>query len=376
MDGSPTGAGVPASAPASPGGAANPAKPVTPGTGPAAQATAKPSPVGPVGPVATKPVAIKPNMAPRPPVQEAAPQFLIQEFDSRQQYIKALVYAEHGVGKTFLVGTAADVAQMRDVIMINAESGETTLEDPTHKFNLIDLVRVHNFKQVARVYEFLKLYCEIRDRGDMEALLKLEARFKRVPEESLKGRQKIYRTVIIDSVAEVEAYCIGQLLGITEKVAFDQEPDSAEWAQYKQALTMMLRLVRGFRDLPMHVLMTAGRKYIQDEQKRFNYTPALTGQSATKIQGFLDMVGHLVLSSVGEDGTIHRRLWVQPAGRFSAKCRFSRYKKAFFDDPSMESILKAVGLLEAPTSPKQPQKAASQQSAAGDNPGQSANVKT
>jgi len=236
---------------------------------------------------------------------------------------------------------------MNDVLLIDAESGDLTLEDAkgkaAFKFGDIDSIQITNYKQLARVQEYLRVHCTLRDEGGAEAMKKLADK-----ESELKGikikKPKLYRTVIIDSLTEVETYCMYQLLGIGGDTKLDEEVATPEWTEYKRNHSMVQRMVRSFRDLPMHIIMTCAQQYSQDEQKRFNYTPALTGKLASQIQGFMDMVGYLQMGTVKEDGTMPRRLHVQPTGRFAAKCRFSSFKGSYFDDPTIESILEAIDL--------------------------------
>ena len=72
----------------------------------------------------------------------------------------------------------------------------------------------------------------------------------------------------------------------------------------------------------MHVIMTAASSYVQDEQKRFNYMPKLTGQLSNAVQGFVDVTGFYRMTR-GAEGKLHRRLYVQRVDRFAAKCRFT-----------------------------------------------------
>lgn len=257
-----------------------------------------------------------------------------------------MAYAAYGIGKTFLMGTAADVPAMRDVLMISAESGDMTLsDDPDHNFDLIDYVRVKDYKTVARVYDFLKLHCTLRDSPDpvaKEKLLQLQERF--LPGSGSRIRQ--YRTVIVDSLTEVEQYCMMQLLGIGDATKLDDEVAGAEWKEYKVQHTMVQRLVRSFRDLPMHVLFTAARAYREDELKRSLYSPQMTGKLAGQVQGFMDMVGYLVMGNAPDEESIApRRMYIQPSPRYDAKSRFSRYRRPYFDNPTIGGILHAVGML-------------------------------
>ncbi len=236
--------------------------------------------------------------------------------------------------------------------MVDAESGDLTLDSEEHNFRNIDHIRVTHYKQVARVYDFLKIHCKLREDGNIEKLKELEARFKGCePGDIVNPRQ--YNTVIIDSLSEVETFCMYQLLGITIDTKVDEETATAEWTEYKRNHGMIQRLVRNLRDLPMNVLMTCARNYTQDEVKKFHYSPAMTGKLSSQVQGFMDMVGYLTMGQVeGDSGDAPRRLFVQPGLKYDAKCRFSKFKKTYYDNPTMGSIFDSVGLSQT----KQPQK--------------------
>ncbi len=273
--------------------------------------------------------------------QRVAP-FRIGHVQERRKYLKLLIYGAYGVGKTFLAGTSGQVPEMRDVLLINAESGDLTLSSSPEVGENVDVVDVYDFKTAARVYEFLKRHCALRDANDEEGLRKLQAWVTGQPEDEVPLRR--YHTVIIDSLAEIEAYNMYSLLGVSNNTRLDEDIQSAEWADYKRNNSTILRFVRAFRDLPMHVIMTCPEQYAQDELKRFHYSPHLTGQLSGKVQGFMDMVGYLQAGNPDDKGNVPRRLWVQPAGKFDAKNRFSSYKKPFFDNPTMKDILLAIGL--------------------------------
>jgi AAA domain len=290
-----------------------------------------------------------------------APAFEIMSNVNAIRWLKALIYAEYGVGKTFLTGTAAGVPEMRDVLLISAEAGDLTLYDPDspYNFNMIDIVNVQDFKTAGRVHDFLRLHCSVRDRaaaGDQESIHNLRTLQARLlPNVIDPDRLRLYRTTIIDSLYEVESFCMYQLLGVTSDTIIDEEINKGGWDEIGQQRIMIHRLIRGFRNLPMNILFTCPRMSRKpDKESREVYMPMMTGKLASEVQGFVDIVGHLVAGDLktedsGEeipDVSIARRMYIQPGPRFRAKSRFTRYKKPYFDNPTMPQIVEAVGLLE------------------------------
>jgi hypothetical protein len=269
------------------------------------------------------------------------PQFRIETVQRRERYLKLLVYGNYGVGKTTLACSALEVPSMRDVIMINAEAGDLSVDH----MDGLDAITVRDFRTLGRINEFLKQHCKARDEGDKDELIKMEAFLRDVDKKDIEEPRE-YHTVILDSLTELEAYCFNQLLGITDTTRLDEETQSSEWTEYKKNNTMMLRVVRAFRDLPMHVIFTCAESYTQDETKKFKYTPDMTGKLSKKIQGFMDMVGYYAQAREGD--VVRRRLFVMPSaqGKYDAKHRYQTFKKEFFDDPTIGAILKQVGLLK------------------------------
>lgn len=280
-----------------------------------------------------------------------APPFIIQRIPEADQWIKLLVYGGYGSGKTRLVGTAAAVPRMRDVLVISCEAGDLTLRTEQDALSeedkgYIDTVRVKTYPQLARVHEFLRIHCRFRDMPKEEGephLKALEA--KLFPQSDPKAPARRYFTAALDSVTEAETFSMYSLLSITDNTRLDEETQAPEWAEYKKNNSQLLRLSRAMRDLPMNILMTAASSYIQNEAKQMIYQPALTGKLAKQIQGFMDVVGFMHVVP-GENGARIHRMLAHPTPRVDAKCRFSNFKQPYWDNPTMQSILQSVGLLK------------------------------
>lgn len=297
------------------------------------------------------------------------PPFQITPLHQRHRWLNLAIYGKFGTGKTTLAGSSVDVLEMRDVIMVNAESGTLSIEDSEEIKHpeLIDQVRVEDFKTVAYVHDFLKKHCTYRDANQIEHLKALQARLfgydKNVIDEKYEGedirevnedpttttkaRLRKYRTVIVDSLSEIDTFSMYELLKIDVNTSLDDEVDVAEWPEFRKNNQRMQMLVRAYRDLPMHTILVCNSKYAQDERKVFHYSPGLTGQLKDQVQGFVDIVGYMQSGNSepkpGQqaDNKIIRRLAIQPTRGFDAKNRIASFKQPYFTDPMMQDIMDA-----------------------------------
>lgn len=278
--------------------------------------------------------------------------FSIQLNHERQRWLKLLVYGRHGGGKTELASSAVDCLPMRDVLVIDAEKGDSTIEDTPRVKNphLIHNIQVTNFKQVGKIHEFLTAYCRARDRKDVAAMKRLFCQVTGLtPEQVPDDKVPNYQTVIIDSLTEVETYCTYGILNIDSQVIVTDDIDTAGWPEFRKNLEMMKLLVRAFRDLPMHVIFCCAESWSQDEHKKYHYQPKLTGQLSSAVQGFVDIVGWLTVGAASADQPeAPRRMYIQPISggpKFDAKNRRPVFKGAYFDNPSMTSIMRDTGFI-------------------------------
>lgn len=272
--------------------------------------------------------------------------FTIQPLSDYVRWLKILIYGDYGSGKTRLAGSAVMVPNMRDVLFIDCEAGDLTIatEPEFHDVAIkhMDVISVKTFSTLARIQEFLRAHCTYRDADNTQGLKQLE--------EKLMGSNynpdtppRTYRTAIIDSLTEAETYSMYQLLGVTDKTRLDEETASPEWAEYKKNYSQILRLIRKFRDLPMHIIFTSGATYVQDDQKRMLWQPSLSGKLAKQCQGFMDVVTFAQVGQ-GENGKKVHTFQAQPSSKINAKCRFSNFKEMGWNNPTMQTILDSVGL--------------------------------
>lgn len=271
--------------------------------------------------------------------------------DKEVPWLNMLIYGSHGAGKSTLLASAADVVPMNDVLIVAAEGGEIVYEDNDRIANSdqLDLIKVERIEQLQKVYEFLKAHISLRDAEGPEAdakLLKLQQMI--LPEDDTRVRR--WRTVIVDSLSEIEAYNLAKILNL-DAMGLDagEEFEVAGFAEFRRNNHIIQRMVRQFRDLDIHVLMTCAQSFSQDERKAYHYGPKLTGQLSGIVQGFFDVVGWLVVGQKsGDEASGPRRLFVQPQSvpKADAKCRLAAYKSDYFDNPVMRDIVVGTGIIK------------------------------
>ena len=267
--------------------------------------------------------------------------FLVEPTEKNVEWLNVLLYGNPGMGKTTLAATAADVEEMCDVLMADVEGGALSI---TGLHKNLQIVRVYNNGGIADIYKFLALHCKFRETGNTEQLEKVNETYG-FPKEAM------YRTFIFDSLTEGNKNIMYQLLGIKienyESTSLDEEPDAPEFKEWGKASEMIRLHVRAFRNLPIHTIFVCGAAMREDERKRSILSPALPGQLAKDIQGFVDVVGYIQLGQVadgGADSHTVRRLYLSPTPQRDAKSRLKYLKDEYIDDPTMGYIFEHAGI--------------------------------
>lgn len=215
----------------------------------------------------------------------------IKTFSPQTHHVKAVVYGGSGTGKTTFAGTA------KDAIFASAEGGLLSIASQSPN------------------------YVDIRSLQDLRDLLIY-----------LKTQKHSYKTVIIDSITEINEII---------KLEIEKKNGRAMAIQDWGTLGKDIRaLLRAFRDLPMHVLFIAQEIQDKDEDKVVKITPSLNGKSATDIAYFMDIVGYLYIE---KDGT--RVMVTNPNAKLLTK---DRTNKITADTPvNFQSWIDLVATMEA-----------------------------
>jgi hypothetical protein len=217
--------------------------------------------------------------------------------------IKALWYSPPGHGKTTLLGTAVGDKRVSPMLLLEFEAGTRSIESKIRKIKLeelgakkptidkIDVVSIQTWADFDIAYDFL-----------------------------LEGNHD-YKSVGLDSLSEINWLNMSEALRIAMTEDRKHDPDIPEQRDYLRSAGQIRKLVRFFRNLPLHVFFTSNAQWLQDPQTRDNKLwPSLTGKLAFEIPGLVEIVGYLAIVDEEDDKT-SRWLFVQPTGRFEAKDR-------------------------------------------------------
>jgi AAA domain len=208
--------------------------------------------------------------------------------------LKLVVFGESGVGKSYLCDTAPGPR-----LILDAEGG--TLFTPSSKIPWDPRGPIPALGPDDSAVVYITKYDD------------LERAFQWLP-----TGQHPFRSVIIDSLSELQKRCVDVIAG----TAAMQQSD------YGTLLRKIEAHVRSFRDLTMNpvrmievIALTAGsrEKGLKDPVIR----PLLLGQMAEQLAYFVDVQGYLT-NIVGPDGGIERKLQVVPINNVAAKDRTGR----------------------------------------------------
>lgn len=224
----------------------------------------------------------------------------ITKLTEKSQYVKIIVYGRTGVGKTRFAATAPDV------LFIDAEAGTLSIADKP-----IDVVTIQDFNQLDEIFDFL-----------------------------LKGDHK-YKSVVIDSLTEVQLKCMDNIIKSEVERKPDRDPDVPTQQNWGKSFNQIRKLIRKFRDLPMNVIIVCEAKDDRDEETGIIYTvPALPGQLANKIPGYIDIVGYMDLRKDSEGNLIEKMLF-RAIDRKDGKDRSGKLPVAM-ENPTFKKILNFV----------------------------------
>lgn len=200
-------------------------------------------------------------------------------------YVKALIYGPAGQGKTTFLGTAQNDERTYPMLFVDFEGGTQSLSG-------LDI-------DVA----------EIRDWHDYNAVYR----------ELASGKTE-YQSIGLDSVSETQIFSLLEILEQEGKKGRD-DPDKLQQQDYGKSQIQMRRLLRSFRDLPMHLFATAGAKSEVEPRIGTVKKPALSGQLAEEIPAMMDVVTYLAVSRDQKTGEEVRMLLLRNGAETGSQFR-------------------------------------------------------
>jgi hypothetical protein len=151
-----------------------------------------------------------------------------------------------------------------------------------------------------------------------------------------------FKTVIIDSLTEIQKFSMNDIMRQVVAEDSDRDPDMPSMREYGKNLEQTRRLVRAFRDLPLHTIFTALEDYDKDDvSKKNNFMPLLTGKAQKEVPAFFDIVLHMrVYPDPENEGGHLRLLQSQTTDKVRAKDRTGRLPSVLgqMETPTMQHI--------------------------------------
>lgn len=230
-----------------------------------------------------------------------------------QKWLKALIFGPAGQGKTHFLGTAQLDTRTSPMLLLDFEGGEQTLVGLD-----IDIVRIRSWEDYFEVYEELS-----------------------------QSRDLKYKSVGIDSISETHIFALLDLLD--QQGAQRRDPDLLQQQDYGKAGTQMRRLLRSFRDLPVHVFFTSLAKEVVEARVGTVKVPALAGQLAEEVPGLMDLTGYMAISQEKDPRTAEikdvRSLLLKNFSQFRVKVRTGWGDvdcPDLIEDPTVTKLLDAL----------------------------------
>lgn len=234
-----------------------------------------------------------------------------------KRFAKALLFSPPGNGKTYFLGTAQADERTAPMLLLDFEGGHETLAGLD-----IDIVEVRGWDDYNEVFEALA-------GGEHWKL-----------EGSTLKEGETYNSLAIDSISETHIWILLSLLD--EKGDSRKEPDLIQLDDYGVATTQMRRLMREFRDLPMHVFYTAHAKDAEERGIGKIKVPKMAGQMADEAVGLVSICGYLAIQE-DEEGNEQRLLLLQnyPGFRVKARVPWETEIPDEIEDPDVTKLLDA-----------------------------------
>jgi len=219
-----------------------------------------------------------------------------------------MIYGPYGSGKTYLAAGLNDDPRTKPTLFLDFEGGLSSIAGRD-----IDVVQIRSWDTYNEVFAVLK------------------------------SGEHPYNSIIIDSISETHVFALFTIL--EQEGGKRRNPDLIEQGDYGTASVQLRRLVREYRDLNLHLVITALEREETDAREGVIKKPALSGRLSDEVPGLMDVVGYLGTGLEKDTGEINRVLILQNYPRIRSKVRVPDDIHAPNEiiEPTMTKILDVLG---------------------------------
>lgn len=231
-------------------------------------------------------------------------------------YLNMMVYGDSGSGKTLLAGTAAYVQELCPILFIDVEGGTTTLSHFKDSTDL-DIIPDPEEERTLRWGDIQKIYNDL-----------------------YSGKHP-YKTVVVDSLTEMQKLAMNTTLGSGAKMDIDATGNLPEFKDWHINTEQMRRMVRAFRDLPINTIFTAladeqvDPRTAKSDNPRIIKAPSFTKKLRLEMPAFFDLVFYLYSKQRGTANV--RYIQTDKDNSAVAKCRVHGIP-TIIENPDMEAL--------------------------------------
>lgn len=231
--------------------------------------------------------------------------------------MRGLIFGPSGHGKTRFLGTAQLDPRTYPMIIFDFEGGSESLAGLD-----IDVAPIRDWQDYNEGYDFLQ-----------------------------NGKHD-YKSVGLDSISETHIFALLNILVVEEADRRNkkQNVDMLQQGDYGVALVQMRRLIREFRDLPLHSFFTSLATEELDAREGMVKKPALAGAFRDEGPGLMSVVGYLALTTDTEGETI-RSLLLKNHARIRTKVRTEWDAKDVPNEIDEPTVTKLLDVLHFPGGP-------------------------
>ena len=219
----------------------------------------------------------------------------IEKLAERDRHVNVLVYGESGVGKTTFASSAP-----KPILWLESEGGTDSIGMEDRKG--IDIARVTGLETYREALGFLL------------------------------SKPDQYATVVLDSFTETQASILKEIMRAAVAADSNRDEFSPLFSEWGRLTGVMREIARGFRDLPMHTVITALQREDTDELTgRVKVRPRLSPALADELPGYMDVVGYMyakgdvvdakALKDGDEQPEVERVMLLRPTIKHVAKLR-------------------------------------------------------